>query len=353
MNKKNLLPAIVLTVICIVVALALGLTNMITKGVIEEATKAKINESLKSVALDGENCSFTDVTGEFKNLPKTVKAVYHDEIGDSYAVTIERQGYASVVSMTVGVGKDGKIIKAVVTAQQESHGKPDVATLPDKFAGTTADTIDNVELVSGATITSNTIKGGVEDALVALGFKDEAPSLPRTDEELVTMAKELLSGSGELENITKDESGLVKRVFRDKGGKGYVVYTHTYAEYGGGLETETLIAFNEGGTITAVRKLHWVVGHSTEYGPPPPTEEAVDAFFQRFVGKNAEDIATVEVVADATGTSNNVKTAVLEAANALPANDVTARIVGIVAIVFILGGIVAVVIVTKRRRVTK
>ena len=363
MSKKNLLPAIVLTVICIVVALLLSLTNMLTKGIIDEQMKAKINESLKTVAIDPDNCSFEDVTDDYTSLPEAVKNVYLDSVNGGYAVLVKRQGYASVISMTVGLKEDGSVIKVVITDQQESHGKPDVAKLPDKFIGVTADTIDSVELVSGATITSKAIKAGIEDALVALGVKEEAPDIPRTEEELINLSMSLLPGATGFTNVTpEDNEGLVKRIFKDNGNKGFVVYAHTYAQYGGGLETETLIAFDNSGKVVGVNKLHWVVGHTVEQGAP--TDDVVNSFFQSFVGKTEGEFEGVVAASGATGTCNNVKVAFAEASEAVlalineapeqtPVVANTARIVGIISIALILGGLVAVVVISKKRRETK
>ena len=320
---KLYLPAIVLTSICIVVALVLALTNMFTEKVIEENRQAALAESLKEVAPDPDNFKPVEVTDKFTaTMTDSAKAIYVDEVSGAYAVVVERQGYASVIKMTVGISADGAVNKVVITEQQESHGKPDVAKLPDKFIGVTDATVGDVETVSGATVTSTAIKNGVTDALISLGLAEEKEeTLPRTDEELKTLAKALLAGSTEMEFIefTPDEDGYVKRILRDKGGKGYVAYVNVY--YYGNLSNETLIAFDTAKNITGVNKLLWAVGHSTEYGPPAPADEVVDAFFQSFVGKSGSEIASVELVTNATGTAELVRDAIVAAANALPIDN--------------------------------
>lgn len=380
MKMKNLLPAIVLTAICVVVALVLGLTNALTSGEIEARRIEEINESLKIVAVDAETSSFYDVSDE-DNYPddevisaklaeikvtvdKNVEefeldgiVVYYDVVNGAYAVTVEKQGYASVISMTVGVDKDGKVIKAVVTSQQETHGKPGVNELPEQFAGKDANEIDDVEVITDATTSSTAIKGGAIDALCALGFATKS-ELPRTDAELIEYSKALIPDSSEFEDITPEgDDKNVKKVFREKSGKGYTVYVHTFALWGGTLESETIVAFDNLGNIVGINNIFWKVGHDADDDPPAPSADVVAAFFQSFVGKNINDIKSVELVTHATNTTSNVRDAVFAAADAV--QDVSgnvqdnvfplARFVGIMAIALSVAAIAAVIFIKRRR----
>lgn len=379
MKMKNFLPAIVLTSICIVVALILAVTNAFTSGVIEARRTEEIKKSLETVSANAETATFYDVA-DAKNYPTdaaaaaklaeikatvdakkvenkvdTVKSVYYDTTNDAYAVTIEKQGYASVISMTVGVDKDGKIIKAVIISEQESHGKTGVNELPEQFAGKDADGIDDVQAVSGATVSSTAIKEGTKDALYALGFAVKNVSYPTSDEKLIEYSKALISGSNAFEDITPEEENKnIKKVFREKSGKGYSVYVHTYAAWGGTLESETLVAFDAQGTIVGVKKIMWTVGHGPDDNPPAPSDEVVDAFFQSFVGKNLEAARTAELVTHATGTASNVREAIVSAAehvSDLVAQNVfpVARFVGIMAVALAVSAIAAVIFIKRRR----
>lgn len=353
MTAKNLKPLYVLVGICLIVAALLAGINVFTAKVIEQRQNQAIQESLATVAPDPDNVSFKPVDRP-ETAPAGVGEIYKDEISGAYAVTVKRQGYKSVISMTVGVGADGKIIKVVITDEQESHGKAEFATFPDRFAGKGADEIEDVEAITSATVSSNAVKAGVTDALVALGFAQPEAELPRTEAELIGYAKQLIDGAEDFENITpKGEDGLVKRIYEETSGKGYVMYTHTYAQYGGGLETETLIAVNPEGTITNIKNLTWVVGHSTEYGPPPPSADTVNEFFERFIGKNASDIGSVELITNATGTANNVRVALTEALDMLPDSNRVPRITGIVIFALAVLGAAAAVIVSKKMRRVK
>ena len=52
MTKKNIMPIVVLTAICVVVAALLGVVNMLTAPIIAEAESQKVYDSFRNV-LDG------------------------------------------------------------------------------------------------------------------------------------------------------------------------------------------------------------------------------------------------------------------------------------------------------------
>ena len=113
MKKKNLFPIIALTVIGVVVATLLATVNAITAPIIEEREKQAILDSLEDVMPGGDFGS--DVKSEPlpKNAPDTVTAIYKEKNGMGHVVTLKTTGYASVISITVGIDADGKITKAV------------------------------------------------------------------------------------------------------------------------------------------------------------------------------------------------------------------------------------------------
>ena len=121
MKKENIMPVVVLTVICIVVAALLAVINTITAPILEKAESQKVYDSFREV-LDGEfeDASIPD------GAPKTVTAIYKVKDGDSligHVVTLVTKGYAGDISLTVGVDAEGKVTKAVVTNSAETHGK--------------------------------------------------------------------------------------------------------------------------------------------------------------------------------------------------------------------------------------
>ena len=177
MKLKNIMPIAILSGICIVVAVLMGVINSVTAPIIEKYEEQKVYDSLREV-LDGEfePVELTDKT------PESVTGVYKvtDEDGNlkGNVVTIEKQGYASKICMTIGIDKDGKTTKVVVTAQQETHGKNIDSLINALSSGITAEEIDGVENITGATKTSEYIKSAIKDAFVAVGLKEEEAYMP-------------------------------------------------------------------------------------------------------------------------------------------------------------------------------
>ena len=173
-KKENIMPVAVLCAICLVVAALMGAVNLVTAPIIKKAEEQKVYDSLR-VVLDGE---FEEVALP-EGAPATAKGLYKVTDGGElkgHVVTVVAKGYAGEIAITVGVDAEGKITKAVVTKQSETHGKSGMSAYPDNFAGKGADDIDEVETFTGATISSTAIKKAITDALnTALGNANAEP----------------------------------------------------------------------------------------------------------------------------------------------------------------------------------
>ena len=345
MSKKNLMPIVVLVLICVIVAAVLAGGNAITAPEIEEKKIIKIKESLDTVMPEG---SFGSESDPLKDAPDTVKAVYTDTNGKGHVVVLEtNKGYTGKpIGITVAIGTDGRIIKAVVTENGESIVPPELkanGSYGDKYTGKNAD--ESLDLVTGVTVkfTESAIKNALYDAFEYLGYAQD---------RVLLGAYDVIPGAETFEEVKlKDTDGAVKRMLVETSGKGKVLYIHTYAQYGGGLETETLIAVNEENVITGIKNLNWTVGHNENSNPPAPSKEKVDAFFKGFVGKSLEDIETVELVTNATGTATNVRVAVTEALEMLEKKpNYLYRVLGISVISLLIEGFVIALIFARRRR---
>lgn len=329
-KKENIMPVAVLCGICLVVAVLMGTINLVTEPIIKKAEEQKVYDSLR-VVLDGE---FEEIALP-EGAPATAKGLYKVTDGGElkgHVVTVVAKGYAGEIAITVGVDADGKITKAVITKQSETHGKSGMSAYPDNFAGKGADDIDEVETFTGATISSTAIKKAITDALnTALGnagAEPEPEQLLRPETEIQSLAATLVGAGADLEDVTPADAELdyVKRIYKDKGGRGYVAYSVVMSKsYAGAVESETLLHVGSNGKIENVQKLVCYISPANpEYGyPNPPTPEEVDAFYDTFAGKNlAEFKATyvkendtdeVEHITNATNTSNNLVVSILEA----------------------------------------
>ena len=304
--------------ICILVALILAAINMVTGPIIKKMEEQKVYDSLRE-ALDGEFAPVEIPAGA----PDTVTGVYRvTENGEAvgHVVTVEKQGYASTIVLTVGIKADGTVNRVVVTSQQETHGK-DIKPLINGFAGVNEEGVADVEQVTGATITSKTIKDAVADAFKALsadasegGEEEKEETLPRTDAEIEALAKELAGEDAQLESVAVENTTNVKRVYRVSGNKGYIAYTFTINERYGTIDTENLVYIGTNGAIKKIDKLTWSVSEAApDWGYIPPTDEEMDQFYAELNGKNKDTIGDVDLATGATNTTTVLVNTITEA----------------------------------------
>ncbi len=161
MLKNKILPTVVLTSICIVVALLLALANIFTAPVIERAQNEKVAEALRVVYPEGE--SFEPLELEGKDLPDSITEAYAVNDG-GFVFKAEVKGYKSGLIIMVGVSPDGAITDTKYVESQETNGAED--KLDGAYNGMTAATIDGV-IISGSTKTSAGYRNAVSDSLNA------------------------------------------------------------------------------------------------------------------------------------------------------------------------------------------
>ena len=320
-KKENIMPVVVLTAICLLIAAVLGVVNMFTKDIIEENETQKVYDSLR-VVIDGKFEPIAKPEGAPKSVVDVYKVTDDGELV-GHAVTLSVQGYASVISITVGVDKDGNVTKAVVTSQAESHGKAGMANYTDNFAGVSKDDVANVDTFSGATVSSTAIKNAIIDAVnTVTGSLPEEPveePLPREESEVIALAKTLVGTEVELTNVTPDGLTYARRIYK-AGSEGYVAYVVVMSRYGY-PETETLVHVGKDAKIKNINKMVWKPSDANpDLSYNPPSEEVVNAFYQNLIGKSSADLKAYEKTDDkndftsgATSTSTNLRDALVEA----------------------------------------
>ena len=317
--KRNLKPAIVLGVICLVVALLIGMLNLITAPKIEAAKKEAISKSLRVVMPNGLFSDSLPLDG----MPDTVTGVYEDENGGGHVVTLSTtKGYTGKpILVTVGVDLNGKITGAVITSTQETKDTDKVAAFTETFKDKDASGIEEAELVSGATYSSSAVKDAIWDAMVALGYseqKEETPSpedsggVPTLNEDAAyNRALGLIDGATSLTKVTVDGMPAnTKAIYRDAASGSYVLYVATRTQWVA-TESEGMVVVKSG-TIQTVDMITWTVGHDVDY-----TTE----YLESFLGKDKTNLDGVELVTGATGTSQNFANAVKEAMEKLPSEN--------------------------------
>ncbi|MFH1868885.1 MAG: RnfABCDGE type electron transport complex subunit G [Candidatus Omnitrophota bacterium] len=154
---------IVLTLVCVVAALVLGLTYNVTKPLIAAQEEKTKKEALARV-LPGAN--------DYRQKMLDEKEYYEGYKGGEfigYAIYALGKGYAGDINMLVGIDKDGRILGVEILSQQETPGLgarcvenkrgEEEPWFLKQFNGKEASglSLKSVEVITGATITTDSI----------------------------------------------------------------------------------------------------------------------------------------------------------------------------------------------------
>lgn len=178
---KNYLKSILsLTVICMVVAGLLAGVNSITAPIIEKNQSAAANEALLVVMPNGSDFKAVNIADY--TLPSSVLEAY-TEAGGGYVFKLTTSGYGPDMIIMCGVDAKGVVTGAVCLSSNETLGHE--KTYGEKLKAATIDTIDSVDTISGATMTSQNYRNAVKDALNAAIILGGGSVDIRTEEEIL------------------------------------------------------------------------------------------------------------------------------------------------------------------------
>ena len=215
---KNIKNIAVLVCICTAIALLLALTNAITAPMIEKNMNAAANEALLVVMPDGKGFEEVDLSGY--ELPQTVTEAHKETGGLGYVIKLVTSGYGSDMVIMCGVG-DGKVTGAVCLSSNETLGHE--KTYGANFAEKDAEGVEAVEMISGATKTTEAYKNAVKDAMNAAIILGGGSVDIRTEEEILAdnLAAALPAGDT-FEKVFLTEAVEVDTIYAAKNGAGYV-----------------------------------------------------------------------------------------------------------------------------------
>lgn len=179
MEKKSIFndiikPALVLATVALIIGAALVVVYNITKkpeGYIDEeviiAAQTVLDSEVTNIEADLE---------QFKDY--NVEAVLKANDNDNYAVYLWTKGYGGELKMIVGVDKDLKVIGTEITSMLETAGLGDKTkdpTFQSQYIGKTkgieavksgtASADNQIDAISGATISSKAVTTNVNNAL--------------------------------------------------------------------------------------------------------------------------------------------------------------------------------------------
>lgn len=169
--KQALNLAFRLALIVAVTAAMLVGVNAATSGIIAEREEA-----------EGAAARASLISGTFRQLsseelpadcPKTVTAVYAAENGGTlsgYCMYVSVNGFGGSISMVVGMDADLTVTGVRILSDSETPGIGSKAVAEDgtflpQFRGLSTRNLTGISAVSGATISSKAVIGGVNDAV--------------------------------------------------------------------------------------------------------------------------------------------------------------------------------------------
>jgi len=161
--KKKQLPAfLVLTIISLVAAVVLAVTNEVTKGPIAAHAAAERNKAFAAV-LPAAGYNELTVPEGHASVTGLFEAVDESGAAKGYTVVAAASGYAGPVAVTLGVGNDGMVTGAVIgdTSFAETAGFgmrwKEETNRWEQFQLIDTANGGSIEAISGATVTSNAV----------------------------------------------------------------------------------------------------------------------------------------------------------------------------------------------------
>lgn len=177
-QKKDIVKSIVvLVVICLVTSAALAIVNSFTAPVSAANRAAREEAARRAVIQDAAQFEKLD-SGD---LPETVVSAYRglDAGGKTlgYIFTVEGKGFDGTIQVMCAIGPDGNILRCqtldVSSETKTLGGRTASPDYTDQYAGKNS-SLEGVNAISGATITSTAYKNCVLDAFRAYDAVKEA-----------------------------------------------------------------------------------------------------------------------------------------------------------------------------------
>lgn len=172
--KESVAPALVLFLICLVVTLALASTNTVTTPKIKAIQKANADKARSAVLVSAKvngKAEFSEYKGD---LSGGVVDCYVAENKSGIAVTAQGPSFGGLITVMIGIDKDGKVTGVKVTDHKDTPGLGTLAMTPEylkQYKGckeAKAEDIkgdSNISSITGATISSNGVYQAVKNAL--------------------------------------------------------------------------------------------------------------------------------------------------------------------------------------------
>ena len=213
---KNIKPTIVLSCICMAVALILSGINMVTGPIIEAQRAAAANGALVEVMPDGT--SFEEIDISTLGLPEAVTNAYKETNGKGYVFRVVSTGYKSGMVIMIGINAEGQITGSKCLETQDTFGKEPL--IDNSYNGQTlGDFAPN--MIAGATMTSNGYRDAVSNALQSFTLASGG----KLDPAIALEAKIAELAPGFVNPAAVDASGSFKKILKASNDAGFAYIT--------------------------------------------------------------------------------------------------------------------------------
>lgn len=166
-------PVIVLVCICLVVTALLAYINSVTSPIIAKAEEEKTQQAMSEVLCEADGFEKLEI----ENLPDRVTEVYTATNGVGYIFMLTTKGYGGDMKLICGMNAEGVIEQCKTLSHAETSGlgsKTAEDPYRNQYCKKSADTLSEVDAITGATISSNAYKNAIEDAFKAYDMVKEA-----------------------------------------------------------------------------------------------------------------------------------------------------------------------------------
>ncbi|MBR5447750.1 MAG: FMN-binding protein [Clostridia bacterium] len=150
--------SVVKTIVTITLTAAVSFGLLYFGEAVEESLGGGETSPLNAV-MPGAS-EFTPISAD--GLDETVAEVYAADTG-GYVFSLDATGYYPHMMILCGIDEGGVITGAICTESSESLGRE--MTYGEQFAGHSLDTVESVEVITGATKTTKGYKRAVKTAL--------------------------------------------------------------------------------------------------------------------------------------------------------------------------------------------
>ena len=307
-------PVVALVVICLITSLLLGVTNAVTKPIIEQNTQIAADNTRKELLPEADG--FEEVV--FSTLPANISSMYKATNNTGYVIEAYSNGYGGKVPAMVAFSMDGTIVGVKFLQNNETPGLGQKLGTEegfrDIFIGSKNEriTLTPADRIANATISSNAAAAAV-NAAVEL-FSEKVLGKPvgvveMTPEEVRQM---LLPDAKEFTKLTVTAQNVAEVYLADDGN--FIIYGQDSGFHSKPITA--IVAVTPEGNVLAV----WgdteneSKGYGYEIGS---NQEYLDQFAGKTSGEVSGEASAVEVVAGATVSSRAFARAVQNALDAL------------------------------------